>query len=105
MSNFVLRAATIEDMAACAVILNNWIDTTEWMPRVYDHADVERHHREAVFTERAVSVVEAEGSIAGFSALADDAYVTAPMATTRKAFRMFSMAGPNRTNLGRHRYD
>ena len=70
------RAARIDDMKACAAILNRWIDDTAWMPRLHDRADVERHYRQTVFAERDVLVVDYEGA-AAFIALSDDHYVTA----------------------------
>ncbi|WP_448427891.1 N-acetyltransferase family protein [Martelella sp. FOR1707] len=77
MSEFTLRPAEIRDMAACAAILNDWIDETPWMPRVHDHADVARHYRETIFVERTVSVAEDHAVVLGFSALSDDDYITA----------------------------
>ncbi|MCD1633809.1 GNAT family N-acetyltransferase [Martelella mediterranea] len=77
MSSYALRPATIEDMTACAAILNDWIDETPWMPRVHDHRDVERHYRETVFVEHAVTVADMSGAVVAFSAVSEDAYVTA----------------------------
>ena len=77
MNDFALRPAKIEEMVACATILNDWIDETPWMPRIHDHADVERHYRDTVFVERAVSVAIMNGVVVGFSAVSEDAYVTA----------------------------
>lgn len=64
-------------MRACADILNRWIDATAWMPRIHDHADVERYYRDTVFPERTVFVAERDERIAGFMALSSDHYVTA----------------------------
>lgn len=73
----VCRLATHGDMSACADILNRWIDATAWMPRIHDHADVERYYRETVFSERTVIVAERDERIAGFMALSSDHHVTA----------------------------
>jgi len=73
----VIRPAERTDMAACAGILNRWIDATPWMPRVHDHADVERYYADIVFAERRVIVAERKNDVAGFLALSDDRYVTA----------------------------
>ncbi|MGE6784798.1 N-acetyltransferase family protein [Ensifer adhaerens] len=64
-------------MAACAGILNRWIDATPWMPRVHGHADVERYYEETVFAERRVIVAEEMNDVAGFLALSNDRFVTA----------------------------
>lgn len=78
MTNSVaIRRAEQTDMAACASILNRWIDATAWMPRVHEHADVERYYTDTVFAERNVIVAERMNDVAGFLALSDDHYVTA----------------------------
>ncbi|WP_077960024.1 GNAT family N-acetyltransferase [Ensifer adhaerens] len=78
MTNSVaIRRAERTDMAACAGILNRWIDATPWMPRVHDHDDVERYYTETVFAERTVLLAEEDGDIAGFLSLSNDNYVTA----------------------------
>ncbi|WP_312365636.1 GNAT family N-acetyltransferase [Ensifer sp.] len=64
-------------MSACADILNRWIDATPWMPRIHDHADVERYYVETVFPERTVIVAERDNRVAGFMALSGDHFVTA----------------------------
>ncbi|WDZ75725.1 GNAT family N-acetyltransferase [Ensifer adhaerens] len=73
----VIRPAERTDMAACAGILNRWIDATPWMPRVHDHADVEHYYADTVFAERRVLLAEDAGKIAGFLSLSDDHHVTA----------------------------
>ncbi|MGR3502655.1 GNAT family N-acetyltransferase [Pseudaestuariivita sp.] len=40
------RRGEREDMAACAAVVNGWIDATEWMPRVYDAATIEGFFRD-----------------------------------------------------------
>ncbi|MBD9625653.1 MULTISPECIES: GNAT family N-acetyltransferase [Ensifer] len=78
MTNSIgIRRAEQTDMAACAGILNRWIDATAWMPRVHEHADVERYYAETVFAERIVLLAEDDGEIAGFLSLSDDHHVTA----------------------------
>ncbi|MEO0989588.1 MAG: GNAT family N-acetyltransferase [Pseudomonadota bacterium] len=75
-----VRAAVPEDAAACARIVNDWIDGTEWMPRVHDHEDVQRHYRETVFAQREVLV--SGQPVAGYIALDDQDYVTALFVAT-----------------------
>lgn len=65
----MIRPARSEDMEACAAILNNWIDATEWMPRIHSEDDVIRHYRETVFIKRNVSVADAGGKVAGYLAV------------------------------------
>ena len=66
------RLAAPEDAAVCARIKNDWIDASDWMPRVHSPGDVERHYREFVFRERTVWVVG--DPVAGYLTLdaADD---------------------------------
>jgi GNAT superfamily N-acetyltransferase len=77
VSSAVCRPARLEDMGACAAILNRWIDDTPWMPRLHERAAVERHYRETIFGERDIYISELEGAVAGFIALSSDHHVTA----------------------------
>jgi len=65
----LLRAAASADAAACAAVFNDWVDATDWMPRVHPADDVERHYREHVLAVCAVTVAEVGGRVAGFLAL------------------------------------
>jgi len=64
-----LRPAVAEDAAACAAIFDDWVEATDWMPRVHPADDVERHYREHVLAVCAVTVAEVDGRVAGFLAL------------------------------------
>ncbi|MBT0956116.1 GNAT family N-acetyltransferase [Alphaproteobacteria bacterium KMM 3653] len=61
-----LRRAAASDAAPCGQIVNDWIDETEWHPRVHSHASVARHFAGTVWTEREVWVYgdPAEGFVA-----------------------------------------
>lgn len=72
-----LRAARTQDMAACAAILNDWIDDTDWMPRVHSHDDVVRHYQTVVASERKSFVVIAGNKIVGMMTVTADDRVTA----------------------------
>ncbi len=73
-----IRPAVPGDAAACAAILNAWIDATDWMPRCHAPEDVERHCREFVLVEREVAVAERVGQVVGYSAVdVARSYVTA----------------------------
>ena len=72
-----IRSARTQDMAACANILNDWIDATQWMPRIHSHEEVVQHYSTTVFRERKTFVVEADLQIVGFFALGPDQTVTA----------------------------
>jgi GNAT superfamily N-acetyltransferase len=76
-ADVVLRSAVPEDAAACAAILNGWIDATEWVPRVHGPDDVARYYRDHVLATCEVTVAERSGAIAGFLALGADGFVSA----------------------------
>jgi GNAT superfamily N-acetyltransferase len=76
-TNAQLRAGRTQDMAACAGILNEWIDETDWMPRVHSHEDVVHYYQTVVAQERRVSVVVTGAQIIGMMALGDHHLVTA----------------------------
>ncbi|MGB3555665.1 MAG: GNAT family N-acetyltransferase [Jannaschia sp.] len=62
-----IRRATADDAPACAAILNDWIDATDWMPRIHPSEDVVRHYRQTVLPTRRVWV--AGDPVHGFLAL------------------------------------
>ncbi len=70
------RPGKAGDAPACAAIFNDWVDATDWMPRVHSHADVARHYRDRVLPRQDVHVGEENGVICGFIA-ADGPFVTA----------------------------
>ncbi|WP_224826195.1 GNAT family N-acetyltransferase [Cognatishimia sp. MH4019] len=66
-----IREGRAADAEACAGILNDWIDRTDWMPRLHGHRDVVRHYRDVVFATRKILV--AGDKPEGFLALDEDA--------------------------------
>ncbi|MEO9823749.1 MAG: GNAT family N-acetyltransferase [Paracoccaceae bacterium] len=71
-----IRSAVPKDALVCATILNDWIDTCDWMPRVHSRDDVRAFYEGFVFVKRDVFV--ADDPVAGFLAIdADDNFVTA----------------------------
>lgn len=92
-----LRPAVPSDAAACAAILNDWIDDRDWMPRVHSRDDVAAFYADFVFMQRDVWVIGAP--VAGFMALDRDAemvtalYVAAPGRGLGKALLDHAKAG------------
>lgn len=72
-----IRPARTQDMVACAGILNNWIDETDWMPRVHSHADVVKHYASVVAGERNAFVVTSGHATFGMMVLGPDQLVKA----------------------------
>jgi GNAT superfamily N-acetyltransferase len=65
----VLRRARPDDAAACAAVFNDWVDATEWMPRVHPHEDVMRYYFDHVLAHCEVTVAEVEDRVRGFLTL------------------------------------
>jgi GNAT superfamily N-acetyltransferase len=74
---FSVRRARLEDMAACAAILNDWIDETDWMPRIHSHEEVVQYYETEVFQNRKVLLVEMAGDVAAMAAVTNDNYISA----------------------------
>jgi ribosomal protein S18 acetylase RimI-like enzyme len=75
--NISLRSARSQDMAVCAAMVNDWIDATDWMPRVHPHAEVVKHYESEVATKRQ-TIVAVDGSrVRGFVTMTPDGFVTA----------------------------
>lgn len=69
-AGLAMRAARAGDAAACAGIFNDWVDATPWMPRVHPPDDVARHYAGQVGVAWDVTVVQRDGRVVGFMALA-----------------------------------
>jgi ribosomal protein S18 acetylase RimI-like enzyme len=73
----IIRNARSQDMAFCAAIHNEWIDATDWMPRVHSHDDVQKFYQTEVATKRQ-TIVAVDGSrVRGFVTVTPDNFVTA----------------------------
>lgn len=72
-----LRNARSQDMVVCAGILNDWIDATDWMPRVHTHEDVVKHYQNEVATRRQTLVAVDGARVRGFVTMSKDGFVTA----------------------------
>lgn len=62
-----LRPAAAPDAPACARIISDWIDATDWMPRLHTTENITNHYRDTVFVERIATV--ADGEVLGLLAL------------------------------------
>ena len=63
--------------SACATILDDWIEATEWVPRLHDRASIEWFVGEVVFAMRHAWVAERGGETVGFIAVSIENEVTA----------------------------
>jgi ribosomal protein S18 acetylase RimI-like enzyme len=72
-----MRNARSQDMAVCAAIVNEWIDATDWMPRVHSYEDVVKHYQTEVATRRQTIVAVDASRVRGFVTITPDKFITA----------------------------
>lgn len=65
-----IRPAVAEDIPACATIINDWIDSRNWMPRIHTRDEVEAFYRDFVFPNRELWVIG--DPVAGYMGLNRD---------------------------------
>lgn len=69
----VVRRATIADLPFCAAIINDYLDTTTWLPRVVDRKSIEDMFGADLLDKRTIFVVEDGGEIVGYLSMDHDA--------------------------------
>lgn len=67
----VIRPATVDDLRACATIINDYIDATEWLPRVKSREEIAGFFTPELLQKRTVLVADAGGEIAAYVSIAD----------------------------------
>jgi ribosomal protein S18 acetylase RimI-like enzyme len=72
-----MRSARSQDMAVCAGILNDWIDATDWMPRVHSREAVVGHYETEVATRRQTIVAVDGARVRGFITMTREGFITA----------------------------
>jgi putative acetyltransferase len=77
MTGHHIRRATIEDGPAMAAIINDWIDDTEWMPRIHSREAIAGFFDEALFDRRVIFVGEMAGKIDGYLSLKPEGMIAA----------------------------
>ena len=65
-----LRKARSTDAGAVGAILSEFIDTTDWMPRIHTRAE-DLAHAGALIARGWVTVAERDGNVLGFAAQDD----------------------------------
>ena len=73
----IVRGDPDAHTVAATAILNDWIDATEWMPRIHLPEAVEGFVRDVVFAMRRVWTATVDGRPVGFLALDAEGTVTA----------------------------
>lgn len=75
--NAAIRSARTQDIAACAAIVNSWIDETDWMPRFHSVEDVVQHYRNVVYRNCKIFVVASNSAVMGFAAFDKNSTIAA----------------------------
>ncbi len=73
----ILRPGGPSDATACAAIFDDWVDATDWMPRIHPAEHLVRHYREHVLAVCDTLVAERSGRVAGFAAVDCEGLVAA----------------------------
>ncbi|GIL01127.1 MAG: GNAT family N-acetyltransferase [Alphaproteobacteria bacterium] len=73
----VLRLAGVADLPACARIVNDYIDETEWLPRVHSREQVAGFFTPTLLASRALWLAELDGDIVGYMSVAPTGMVHA----------------------------
>ncbi|OCW59211.1 hypothetical protein AWJ14_09125 [Hoeflea olei] len=69
----VIRPAEAGDLAACAAIINAYIDATPWLPRTASREAIEDMFGPDLLDRRAVFVAEAGDGVAGYLSMDPEA--------------------------------
>lgn len=72
-----IQKASAKDLPTCARIINNWIDETLWMPRLFSHQEIEEFFKKVVEEGRNIWVAIIDRDIAGYLALDEEAMIRA----------------------------
>lgn len=73
----VIRTAVVADLAACATIINDYIDATDWLPRIHSRAQLAAFFTPELLARRTVLVAELDGDVVGYMTMSADGMVPA----------------------------
>lgn len=77
LDGVTIRAARADDLPACAGIINDYIDATDWLPRDLPRNEIAALFEPGLLDRRTVLVAEAEGRIFGYLSMGEDGFVPA----------------------------
>ena len=72
-----IRAAGVADPPACATIINDYIDATDWLPRSLPRDEIAALFGPDLLDRRTVLVAEAGGRVVGYLSMGEDGFVPA----------------------------
>ncbi len=67
MTDAAIRAATPDDLPACAAIINGYIDATDWLPRHQSHDAIAALFSPEILDSRRVFVADCGTAILGYA--------------------------------------
>jgi GNAT superfamily N-acetyltransferase len=75
---FIIRRGSAADGPAMAKIINDWIDETEWMPRIHSHEAIEGFFTPEILSKRTILLGERlDGKIEGYLTLRPEGMIAA----------------------------
>ena len=78
-----IRAAGAADLPACATIINDYIDATDWLPRTLPRDEIAALFEPGLLERRTVLVAEEGGRIVGYLSMGDAEVLDRLMADPR----------------------
>jgi putative acetyltransferase len=73
----VIRPATAADLPACAGIINDYIDATDWLPRIHSREELAGFFTPELIQKRTVLVAEMDGDVVGYMTMSAEGMVPA----------------------------
>jgi putative acetyltransferase len=72
-----IRAARPEDLPACARIINDYIDATDWLPRTLPRDEIAALFGPGLLDQRRILFAETDAGIIGYLSLGEDGFLPA----------------------------
>ena len=72
MNKVVIRLAVPEDLSICSKIINDYIDQTEWLPRVVSHENINAMFNREMLNARCFLVAEHDEVVGGYLSMDED---------------------------------
>ena len=73
----VIRPAAAADLPACAGVINDYIDATEWLPRIHSREELAGFFTQELLQKRMVLVAELNGAVVGYLTMSGEGSVPA----------------------------
>lgn len=77
MTDPIIRAAVAADLPACAQIINDWLDATDWLPRTRNRDQIAAMFGPDLLTRRRVLVAEEGGVVLGYLSMTGEGDIPA----------------------------